>query len=151
MPTNAGAAEIPRYIQLHPAQVDQWRQMVNVEDILKQQLLGSLEEKYFKRQRQAYINYANRTLTGIIQHLYDDHGTISPMDIEKNEQKMKQEWLLLDPMVDLFEKIEEGVEIIEAAKTPIPGGKVINIAYLIILRTGGIEKSVNSGNTCRLD
>ena len=97
--------------------------MVNVEDILKQQLLGSLEEKYFKRQQQAYINYANRTLAGLIQHLNDDHGTISPIDIEKSEQKMKQEWLLLDPMVDLFEQIEEGVEIIEAANTPIPGGK----------------------------
>ena len=35
VPTNADAAEIPRYIQLHAAQVDQWRQMVNVEDILK--------------------------------------------------------------------------------------------------------------------
>ena len=56
--------------------------MVNAEDILKQQLLGSLEEKYFKGQHQAYINYTNRTLAVLIQHLYGDHGTISPMDIE---------------------------------------------------------------------
>ena len=58
-------------------------------------------------QRQAYINYANCTLAGLIQHLYDDHGTISPMDIEESEQKMNQEWSLLDPMVDIFEQIEE--------------------------------------------
>ena len=115
--------------------------MVNVEDILKQQLLGSLEEKYFKGKIQAYINYSNRTLAVLIQHLYDDHGTISPMDIEESEQKIKQEWSLLDTMVDLFEQIEEGVEFEEAANTPIPGGKVINIAYLLILRTGGMEKS----------
>ena len=79
--------------------------MVNAEDILKQQLLGSLEEKYFKGQRQAYINYSNITLSGLIRHLYDDYGTISPMDIDESEQKMKKEWSLLDPMVDLFEKI----------------------------------------------
>ena len=41
-PTNTDAAEIPRYIQIHAAQVDQWCQMVNAEDILKQQILGSL-------------------------------------------------------------------------------------------------------------
>ena len=76
--------------------------MVNAEDILKQKLLGSQEEKYFKGQHQVYINYSNRTLSVLIQHLYDDHGTISPMDIEESEQEMKQEWLLLDPMVDLF-------------------------------------------------
>ena len=59
--------------------------MVNAEDILKQQLLGSLEEKYFKGQRQAYINYANLTLAVLIQHLYDDHGTTSPMGIEESD------------------------------------------------------------------
>ena len=90
VPTNTDAAEIPKYIQLHAAQVDQWRHMVNGEDILKQQLLGSLVEKYFKGQRQAYINVANRTLAVPIHHLYGDHGTISPMYIEESEQKMKQ-------------------------------------------------------------
>ena len=64
---------------------------------------------------------------------------------------MNQEWLILDPMVDLFEKIEEGLELSEAANTPTPKGKVINTAYLMILRTGGMENPVNSGKTCRLD
>ena len=142
VPTNTYAAEIPRYIQLHAAQVDQWREMVNSEDILKQQLLGSLYEKYFKVQHQAYINYANQKLALLIQHLYDDNGTISPMDIEESEQKLRQEWSLLDPIVDLFEKIEEVAEFAEAANTPIPGGNVVNIAYLLILRTGWMEKSL---------
>ena len=44
-------------------------------------------------------------------------------------------------MMDLFEKIEEGVEFAESANTPIPGGKVVNITYLLILRTGGTEKA----------
>ena len=63
------------------------------------------------------------------------------MDIEESEQKMKQEWSLLDSIVDLFEQVEEGVEFAEAANTPIQGGKVANIAYLLILRTGGMEKA----------
>ena len=58
------------------------------------------------------------------------------MDIEEIEQKMKQERSLLDPMVDLFEKIEEGVEFVEAVNIPIPRGGVVNIAYLLNLRTG---------------
>ena len=62
------------------------------------------------------------------------------MDIEKSEHKMKQEWSFLDPMVDLFEKIEEVLDLIEADNTPTTGGKVVNIAYLMILRTGVMEK-----------
>ena len=44
-------------------------------------------------------------------------------------------------MVDLFEQIEEGVEFTEATNTPIPGGKVVNIVFLLIPRTGGMEKA----------
>ena len=44
-------------------------------------------------------------------------------------------------MVYLFEKIEEVVEFVEAANTLLPGVKVVNIAYLLILRTGGMEKA----------
>ena len=41
---------------------------------------------------------------------------------------MKQEWYLLDSMVDLFKEIKEGVSFSEAANTPIPEGGVVNIA-----------------------
>ena len=92
VPDNTAAAEVLRYIQHHAVQVDQWRQMANVEDILKQKLLESLDENYFKEQLHAYINYANRTLAGLIQNLYDYHGTIQPMNIEEIEQKTKKEW-----------------------------------------------------------
>ena len=54
---------------------------------------------------------------------------------------MNQERSLLDPMAYLFEQIEEGLELVEAANTPIPGRKVVNIAYLMILMTGGMEKA----------
>ena len=81
VPDFAATDEVWRYIQIYAAQVEQWRQMVNAEDIPKQQLLESLDDNYFKRQLQTYINYAKGTSEGLIQHLYDDYGTILPMDI----------------------------------------------------------------------
>ena len=44
-------------------------------------------------------------------------------------------------MVHIFEQVEEGVKFVEAANITIPGGKVVHIAYLLILRTGGMEES----------
>ena len=43
--------------------------------------------------------------------------------------------------MDLFEHIEEGVEFTEATNTPIPGGKVVNTSYLLIIRIGGMQKA----------
>ena len=93
VPTNAAEAELPRWIQQHSSQVDQWCQMANTENILKQQLLDFLDEKYFKDKRQVHRNHANHTLTGIIQHMYDDHGTISPMEIGESEKKWSKNGL----------------------------------------------------------
>ena len=62
-----------------------------MKEILKQKLLDLLDEKYFKRICWVYINYTNHPLTGLIQYLNDDDGTISIMDIEEIEQKIKQE------------------------------------------------------------
>ena len=44
-------------------------------------------------------------------------------------------------MVEIFEQIEEGVEFVDAANIPIPGSKAVKIAYLLILRIVGMEKS----------
>ena len=44
-------------------------------------------------------------------------------------------------MVDLFEKIEEGVEFAEVENTPIPVEKLVNITYILILITRGMDKS----------
>ena len=95
--------------------------MVNTEDIPKHKILDSLENNYFKCKLQAYINCANSTLVGLFQHLYNDHGTISPVDIEESEHKMKQEWYLLEPVVGLFDKTEKVFGFSEAATNPIPG------------------------------
>ena len=136
--SNTAAAKVTMWIQQYASQVYQCCEMVNAEEILKQQLLQSLDEKHFKGQRKAYINYANCTCVGLIHNLCDDHGTISPMDIEEREQKMNLEWYLIIPMVYLFDKIEEVVELAEAANKPIPRGKVVNIYYLLIFITGGM-------------
>ena len=43
-------------------------------------------------------------LSSLIQHLYDNHGKISPMDIEESGHAVKEEWYLLDPIVDFLNK-----------------------------------------------
>ena len=53
-------------------------------------------------------------------------------------------------MVELFEQIEEGLQFTEAANTQIPWGKVVNIAYLLILRTGDMEKACEQWEDMRV-
>ena len=43
VPIKIAASEVTRLIQQHVEQVEQWHQMVNAKDMLKQQLLYSLE------------------------------------------------------------------------------------------------------------
>ena len=57
--------------------------MFNIEDILKQQIPGSLDEKHLKIQRQAYINYTSGKLAGLIPNLHDEHGKSHPWTLKK--------------------------------------------------------------------
>ena len=43
------------------------------------------------------------------------------------------------------------MEFVEAANTLIPGGKVVKIAYPLILRTGGVEKSYEQWKYMQVD
>ena len=67
--------------------------MISTEDILKQKFPHSLSDKYFNNQLQAYIHYTNRTLSDLIQQLYDEYGKISPMEIEEREQVQNKNYL----------------------------------------------------------
>ena len=57
------------------------------------------------------------------------------MRIEESGQKINQELSLLDPTLDLFEKVEEGIKFYKSSATTIPGGKLVDIAHLLILKT----------------
>ena len=54
-------------------------------------------------------------------------------------------------MVDLYEKIKKGVKFSEATNTPIPGEKVFYIAYLLILRNEGMEKTYEQWEDIQVD
>ena len=56
--------------------------------------------------------------------------------VKKNEARMVSH----RPNARIFEKIEEGVEFAKAVNNQIPGVKVVNILYLLILITGRMEK-----------
>ena len=60
---------------------------------------------------------------------------------------MKHDCSLKDSMMDLFDKIEEGAQLSKAGKTPIPGGKVFNITYLLIIRSEGMKNPLSGFNT----
>ena len=94
---------------------------------------------------------ATPTLAVFIQHLYDDHGTISPMNIKESEQKMKQEWSLLDPIVDLLDKLKKDW-IFQKPLTPQSQEVKWSISRTCWFSgQEGWKKPVNGGKTCRLD
>ena len=60
--------------------------------------------------------------------------------IIKVTQPVNRPYDFLWDHINIFEQIEEVVEFAEDSNTPILEGKVVNIAYLLILRTGGMGK-----------
>ena len=62
---------------------------------------------------------------------------------------MKQKWSHLDPMVDLLDKIEEVVDLVETENTPIPGGGWSILPTYLSLELVEWKNHVSSGKICR--
>ena len=72
------------------------------------------------------------------------------MEIEKSEQKMKQEWSLLDPMVDLFEKLKKEWSLQKLLTPQHQEGKWSTSLTCWSSGQEGCKKPVNIGKKCML-
>ena len=72
----------------------------------------------------------------MIQHLYNNYGVITAVDIENNDTKLRAYYDPSQPIEVLFHQIKTAVEFTEAVNRPYDPKQVVSRAYLLILTTG---------------
>ena len=82
------------------------------------------------------MGYVGVITNTILQHLYDNYGVITAVDIEDNDTAMRAEYDLSQPIEVLLYQIEIAVQFSEAGKSPYEPKQVVSRAYLLVLKTG---------------
>ena len=82
---------------------------------LTKQIISAFGGLYLKGIKIRHVKFLRVPLLDIIQHLYDNYGTLNQVDIDENDKKMSKHYDPTLPIEVLFYKIEEGMEVAEAA------------------------------------
>ena len=110
--------------------------MYNTDLALTKQIISAFDGLYLKGIERRHVKFLGVPALDIIQHLYDNYGTLNQVDIDENDKKMSEPYDPTLPIEILFDQIEEGMEVAEAASCPYNTNQIVQKAYLLLLQTG---------------
>ena len=104
--------------------------------LLKQQLLGLVDDIYIWNLRSDIFGYAKVSMMDFLKHLYNNYSDITPEKQHENDRHMKSKWNFSLPFATFVAQIEGAQDFAEAAGTPHTDAQIIDIAYQVIYKTG---------------
>ena len=116
--------------------VRMWRELQATEKMLKNILLNSFEEIYFKGKRNRHTGYSTISVIEMIKYLYGNYGVITPDELEENNKRMREAYDPTMPIENLLEQIEEDVEYADAGNATYNDTQMLARAYLLVRNTG---------------
>ena len=128
----------------HKEAIRLFRETVDVEKALIKQLVAAIEPKYLKSLRDATSNAITIPLHDVLTHLFTRYGGVNAdalMDIEYKVKTM--EYSITDPLVVVFNEIEELARLGTAAHIPYSNMQLLQIGLRIIKNTNDFEDGIN--------
>jgi hypothetical protein len=115
---------------------DVFKQFSATDKVLKQLLVGAVDEMYIRCLQTKYLGYLNVTTRDILDHLYAQYARISASDLQDNDVTFKTPYDPNLPIETLFDQIENGIDYAAAGLSPYSPEQVINNAFQLIYATG---------------
>jgi hypothetical protein len=118
-----------------------FREVTDVEKTIIKQIVEVIDEKYIKSIRDRVTNTIKISLIQILEFLFDRYGIVEDDDLREKEEQMRQfSYDISDPIVEIFNPIEDLEEFGIAANDPYTSQQLIKFGLQIIKDTGDLEK-----------
>ena len=78
----------------------------------------------------------NQSICTILQHLFDNYGNITPLELEDNDTKMRATWDPNSPFNFLIKQVEDGQDNADDGGQPYTAEQLLRIAYTLVFKTG---------------
>ena len=114
-----------------------FREVTLVEQALVQQIIGMVKEAYLVDICNRTMKLINDTVAGVITHVHENYGQFMPHELlEREDIFKKKNYNPRDLIMNVFSTVEELFEFADITRTSYNQLKAVNIAYVIIHRTG---------------
>jgi hypothetical protein len=136
IPDAATGPIIARLVQIHSEALREWREYINVNAALKNQLTGCIDPVYLRSQRNRNTGFANVSLRDLLAYCITTYGKISPADLAVNEAAIKLPWNADTPFELVIDQIEDCQEFADDGNQPFTDPQLLNTAYTLVFNTG---------------
>ena len=75
----------------------------------------------------------NQSIRAILQHLFDNYGNITPLELEDNNTKMRDPNTPFDCLV---KQIKDGQDYADDGGQPYTAEQLLCVAYTLVFKTG---------------
>ena len=131
----------------HRERLRVFREVQGIDQALRQQIATAIEPQYLEAIRNTVTGRISLPVRDIIRHLYTVYGRVTPQKLQDRENAVRQ--MVYDPVnpIDgIFTAVDELVQYADAANTPYTQAQIINLAYIILNRTGHFRRWILSWN-----
>ena len=86
--------------------------------------------------RDRHVGYMNQTIRNILNHLFNNYGNITQLELEDNDTKMRTMWDPNSPFDSLIQQLEDSQDYADDGGQPYTTDQLLRIAYTLIFKTG---------------
>jgi hypothetical protein len=101
------AAQISAARHLWEEDVQTYRTCTSVQQALKNQIIGVFEPMYLEIFNENMVGYANISARDMLDHLLENYGNITAVDLDINFEHMRRAWDPQQPVETLFKQIQD--------------------------------------------
>ena len=119
-----------------------FREANAVESALLQQLTDALPPHYLKQYRNVHSNKITTPLRTILEELFQAYGSITEEQLAEKEANLRAHVFdITQPLVELYNSVEELQEIATASQSPFTDRQLVGIGMKLIRNMNDYEKA----------
>ena len=148
IPTGTTQVQSKNLEMLHTQRVKDFDTYTGVTKALIQQIVQAVPRPYLAALRNDQTNYINVNIPGILDHLFKHYGDVSSESLLLREEEVRALPFnpASEPVDTIFDRLQRLQEFASAASSPYSQAQIINIAYVILLRTRRFGHSITEWN-----
>ena len=143
IPNNTAQHESIRLKAEHDERFRLYNEATDVDRALKRQLAQALDQVYVKGFRDSVTNQVQGTIPFILEELFSIYGYVEPEILAELETKTRDmHYMIHDPIVSIFNEIEDLRDLAVAARNPYTETQLIFFTLEIIRKSTEFEDAL---------
>ena len=136
VPPGTWDREAARLLRIHTEALRVFREAHDIKQALIKQIVEAIEPTFIKSLRNTTTNTITSTIPDILQYLFRRYGKVTPDKLSNAELEVRTYvYNLQDPIIILFDKVEDLVKLAEAAEMPYTVAQTVNLGVQMIRNT----------------